>query len=393
MASVALPIIRRREGVKKNRAHGARPASIACVVAVRIEASAVDLLTVGTAFPAHRVEQSVATGSLAALWGQRGARVDAIERLHRSVGVEQRYLTLPIDDYIVPRSFTASNDLFVRHATDLAEAAVRDALDRAGLAASDLDMLALVTSSGLAVPSIDARLANRLDLRRDLKRLPLFGLGCVGGAAGLARCAEYVKAFPGDVALLVCVELCSLTFQADDTSAANLVATGLFGDAAACAIVAGERWATERECSRTRILGSRSVLRPNTEEVLGWRIGESGFRVVLGSELPAVACEALRDDVDRFLTPHGLGRDDVGLWLVHPGGPKVLRSIEAALALPSGALRYSWQGLRRLGNVSSAAVLCMLREVESDGAPCGAYGLLMGMGPGFSMEMVLLHWT
>src|SRR5262249_3902236 len=178
MASVALPIIRRREGVKKNRAHGARPASIACVVAVRIEASAVDLLTVGTAFPAHRVEQSVATGSLAALWGQRGARVDAIERLHRSVGGEQRYLTVPIDDYIVRVSSPASNALSVRHATERAEAAARDALDRAGLAASDRDMLALVTSSGLAVPSIDARLANRLDLRRDLKRLPLFGLGC-----------------------------------------------------------------------------------------------------------------------------------------------------------------------------------------------------------------------
>lgn len=347
----------------------------------------------GTAFPAHRIEQSVATGSLAAMWDQYGARIDAMERLHRSAGVEQRFLTLPIADYTVPRSFTASNDLFVRHATDLAEAAIRDAFDRAGLAATDLSMLALVTSSGLAVPSIDARLVNRLGLRPDLKRLPLFGLGCVGGAAGLARCAEYVKAFPDDVALLVCVELCSLTFQADDTSAANLVATGLFGDAAACAVIAGERWDGEVDLPRAHILGSRSLLRPNTEEVLGWRIGDSGFRVVLGSELPAIACDALRDDVDRFLAAHGLDRDDVGLWLVHPGGPKVLRGIEAALALPPGALRYSWQGLRTLGNVSSAAVLCMLRDVEADGVPADTYGLLMGMGPGFSMEMVLLRWS
>jgi alkylresorcinol/alkylpyrone synthase len=115
--------------------------------------------------------------------------------------------------------------------------------------------------------------------------------------------------------------------------------------------------------------------------------------VVLGSELPAIACDALRDDVDRFLAAHGLDRDDVGLWLVHPGGPKVLRGIEAALALPPGALRYSWQGLRTLGNVSSAAVLCMLRDVEADGVPDDTYGLLMGMGPGFSMEMVLLRWS
>lgn len=368
-------------------------ASIACVSSVRIHIPVVDLLTVGTAFPAHRIEQSVATGSLAALWDQHGARIDALERLHRSAGVEQRFLTLPIADYSVPRSFTASNDLFVRHATDLAEAAIRDAFDRAGLAATDLSMLALVTSSGLAVPSIDARLVNRLGLRHDLKRLPLFGLGCVGGAAGLARCAEYVKAFPDDVALLVCVELCSLTFQADDTSAANLVATGLFGDAAACAVIAGERWDGEVDLPRAHILGSRSLLRPNTEEVLGWRIGESGFRVVLGRELPAIACDALRDDVDRFLAAHGLDRDDVGLWLVHPGGPKVLRGIETALALPPGALRYSWQGLRTLGNVSSAAVLCMLRDVEADGVPADTYGLLMGMGPGFSMEMVLLRWS
>jgi alkylresorcinol/alkylpyrone synthase len=366
---------------------------IAPVGGGRVQVSFVDLLTVGTAFPAHRIEQSVATGSLAALWDRPGARVEAMQRLHRAAGVEQRYLTLPIDRYGVPRSFTDSNDLFVQHATDLAEAAIRDALDRSGICTSELNMLALVTSSGLAVPSIDARLVNRLDLRRDLKRLPLFGLGCVGGAAGLARCAEYVKAFPGDVALLVCVELCSLTFQADDTSAANLVATGLFGDAAACAVVAGESWAGEQRHPRTNILGSRSLLRPNTEEVLGWRIGESGFRVVLGSELPAIACGALRDDVDRFLGHHGLCRDDVGLWLVHPGGPKVLHGIETALALPPEALRYSWRGLRQLGNVSSAAVLCLLRDVEADGVARGTYGLLMGMGPGFSMEMVLLRWT
>src|SRR5262249_9625818 len=148
--------------------------SIAPVGGVRVEVSFVDLLTVGTAFPAHRIEQSVATGSLAALWDQRGPRVEAMERLHRSPGVDQRCLALRIDRYTVPRSFADSNDLFVQHATDVAEAAIRDALDRSGICTGDVNMLALVTSSGLAVPSIDARLVNRLDLRHDLKRLPLF---------------------------------------------------------------------------------------------------------------------------------------------------------------------------------------------------------------------------
>ena len=308
--------------------------------------------------------------------------------MFEATGVQGRYLTLPIEAYTTPRSFGASNDIFIDVATRLSAEAAREALARAGVPAAAVDLLAVVTTTGVASPSIDARLMNLIEFRPNVRRLPVVGLGCVGGASGLARCAEYLRGAPDEIALLVCVELCSLTFQTADTSSRNLVATALFGDAAAAAVIGGGA----SGATRPRIVESRSVFRHDSEGVLGFAIGDSGFRVVLGGDLPEVAVRGLAGEVDALLAAHGVGRADVGPWIVHPGGPKVLQAVARELGLPTEALEPSWACLRRIGNVSSASVLCILAELMEAPPPRGTWSVMIGMGPGFSVEITLLRW-
>jgi alkylresorcinol/alkylpyrone synthase len=257
--------------------------------------------------------------------------------------------------------------------------------------------------TGLATPSLDARLVNLLGLPPRVKRLPVFGLGCVAGAAGIARAADYVKAWPDQVAVLLSVELCSLTLQREDLSIPNLIASGLFGDGAAAVVVVGaERAAALADAGRAgggvvsvgpEIVATRSVFYPDTERVMGWDISEQGFRIVLSAEVPDMARDHLAGDVDRFLADHGLARADVASWVCHPGGPKVLAAIEEALALPADALALTWESLREVGNLSSTSVLLVLKEtVERHRPPPGSFGLLLAMGPGFCSELVLLRW-
>ena len=274
---------------------------------------------------------------------------------------------------------------------DLGEQAVRRALDAAGLGPKDVDQLVFVTVTGLATPSIDARLANRLGLRSDLKRVPVFGLGCVAGAAGLARLSDLLRGAPGDVGVLLSVELCSLTLQRDDPSVANAVASGIFGDGAAAVVLGGGGRAGGRAGPRVR--ATRSVFYPDTEWVMGWDFRDSGFQVVLSAEVPRITRENVGRDVDAFLASQGLGRRDVRHWVAHTGGPKVLEAFQAALELPPGALDRSWRSLEDVGNLSSASVLFVLGDLLDAGeARPGDRGLLLAMGPGFCSEMVLLEW-
>jgi alkylresorcinol/alkylpyrone synthase len=262
-------------------------------------------------------------------------------------------------------------------------------LARAGLKPSDLDAIFFVSITGVASPSIDARLVNRLGLAPRIRRTPIFGLGCVAGAAGLARAADYVRAYPAQTALLVSVELCSLTIQRDDLSVANLISCGLFGDGAAAVIVTG----AERGLAGPRIVATRSVFYPGTEDVMGWNISEKGFRILLSPEVPEMARKHLGRDTDEFLASEGIERSDIGCWLLHTGGPKVLEAMEEALNLHGGELSVSWECLRKAGNLSSASVLQVLEETMERHRPApGTWGLLAAMGPGFCSELVLLRW-
>jgi alkylresorcinol/alkylpyrone synthase len=206
----------------------------------------------------------------------------------------------------------------------------------------------------------------------------------------LARAADYVKAYPDQVAVLLSVELCSLTLQQEDFSVANLISVGLFGDGAAAVVVAG---ADVPGPAWPEILATRSVFYPNTEYVMGWDVSEKGFQIVLSRDVPDVVEKNLRGDVDSFLGDQGLTREDIGSWVIHTGGPRVLEAATAALHLPDGALQASWDCLRKTGNLSSASVLFVLDEVMKNRRPApGTWGVLAAMGPGFCSELLLLRW-
>lgn len=344
---------------------------------------------VAGAFPKYYYPQQLLLSALQKYWGPKVDNPQFMERLQARIGVDGRYLALPMTEYEGLRGWGKANDHWIEVAVDLGEKALGCALQRAGLNAGDLGAIFFVSVTGIASPSIDARLVNRMQLPANIKRVPIFGLGCVAGAAGIARAADYVLAYPKQVAALVSVELCSLTLQKEDLSIANLISAGLFGDGAAAVLVAGAERATNGPC----ILATRSVFYPDTEAVMGWDVTDQGFRIVLSREVPEVVENNLRADVDAFLSDHKLTRKDIGAWILHTGGPRVLEATEKALELQPGALDASWNCLRRMGNLSSASVLFVLEEVMMNRRPAqGTYSVLAAMGPGFCSELVLMRW-
>ncbi|NDU72269.1 type III polyketide synthase [Actinomadura sp. DSM 109109] len=348
---------------------------------------------VRTVLPDHHYDQREITEAVV---GATGVDRRVVERFHTATRVTGRYLALPIEKYANLDGFTTANGAYVETALSLGERAVRGALEAAGVDASQVDQLVLCSSTGVATPSLDASLAQRLGLRDDVRRVPIFGLGCAAGAAGLSRLHDYLRAWPDHVAVLLCVELCSLTAQRDDDSLANLVASGLFGDGAAAAVAFGNdrgtgpggpgRWGPQ-------ILATRSKLYPGTQRLMGWDVGEHGFKIVLAADLVAHVEATLAGDVAAFLGDHGLAPREVPSWVCHPGGPKVIETIAAAFGLDHGELDLTWDSLGRFGNLSSVSVLNVLEEtIERRRPPEGAPGLLMALGPGFSAEFLLLRW-
>jgi alkylresorcinol/alkylpyrone synthase len=348
---------------------------------------------VAPALPDHRHTQQEITDAFAEVVLPQGADRAVLDRLHRATGVQQRYLALPLDAYAGLAGFGAANDAFIEVGTALGVRAVGEALAAVGLQPEDVDVILATSVTGVAAPSLDARLVPLLGLRPDVRRIPVFGLGCVAGAAGVARLHDMLRGDPDGVAVLLSVELCSLTVQRDDASMANMVGSGLFGDGAAAVVMVGERRAAELGLPGPHVLATRSRLYPGTERVMGWDVGETGFRIVLSAGVPELVEEHLGHDLTAFLGDHDLKLGDVVTWVAHPGGPKVLEAMERVLDLPPTAMRRTWDSLARVGNLSSSSVLHVLADtLAAEPPPAGSPGVLLAMGPGFCSELVLLGW-
>lgn len=347
------------------------------------------ILATSTAYPPHYYSQREVLDALMTYWSGQGRNPAVLERLHTRTGVDGRYFSRRLEEYEALDTWGKVNDVWIEVAQELGERAIDCALKRAALRREEIGAIFFVSVTGVSSPSIDARLVNRMQLSPQIRRIPIFGLGCVAGAAGLSRAADYVRAWPDQIAVLLSVELCSLTWQREDLSVANIISSGLFGDGAAAVLVGGSGIPRRGP----RILATQSVFYPDTEYVMGWDISEKGFQIVLSPDVPKVVLEHLGQDVDAFLEAQGMSRADIGSWIMHTGGPKVLDATAEALGLSRDALEVSWEALRRVGNLSSASVLVVLDEIMKNRRPApGTRSILAAMGPGFCAELLLLEW-
>ena len=346
-----------------------------------------DIAAIGTALPRREYAQPEIERLCAA------AFEDALAPAKRAsifahAGVARRRLVEEASYYFSAPPFSRRNADFLKHASALAEAAIGAALEGAGARHGDVDHVFSVTTTGLLTPSLEAHLAQRLPFKRRLKRTPLFGVGCAGGAVALARAFEYLRAYPEQTALVSATELCSLSFLPRDGSATQLVAAALFADGAAAAVLRGEQAAGKP--ARARIVAAESVLIEDSLDVMGWDFGEDGMRLVLSPRAPELVETHLRAAVEPFLRRHGAAVDRVARFILHPGSARILDACERALDLPAGATEGSRRFLASHGNLSSASVLFILKEALEVLRP-GELAFLAALGPGFACEMLLLE--
>ena len=351
------------------------------------------ILSTKTGFPEHYYPQNTLLTAAQEEWKlKRASIVKPLEQFYTNVKVNGRYLAWTLERYKKPTTFEERNNAYIETALKLGEHTICALLDEVHMSPQEIDQLIIVSTTGIAVPALDARLMNRIPFSREMKRLPLFGLGCVGGAAGIARTADYLQGHPVKAVILFAVELCSLTIQRDDLSMANLIASGLFGDGAAAVLMVGDDHPRAKS-GLPRVIDSQSHFFPQTEHIMGWDVTNSGFKVLLSADIAPLAQSEIRPIMEAFLGKHDLTIADIDHWLVHPGGPKVIQALQNGLTLPDEALSLSWETLAEVGNISSASVLVILDKFMKRVQPKpGKYGVLMAMGPAFCAELVLLKW-
>ena len=346
------------------------------------------IVSVATAVPPHRVSQSEAKEEARKVFADL-PDIDRLIQVYDRAGVEYRHLAFPKSYYIEPRSFGERNRDFIRIASSLGEDAVRTALSRAEIEPGDVDLLIYTTTTGLSTPSVDALIAHRLGLPTGARRIPLFGLGCAGGAGALSIAADQISSRPDATAVVISVELCSLSLIVGEISKVNLVGTALFADGAAAAVLV----TGERTTGGAAILDTQTHLFPETSHFMGWEFSEKGLKLQLSPQVPAFIAEALPQPAKEFLSRNGLTLKDVNHFALHPGGREVLAAYQRGLKLTSEDLGSSRHVLRQFGNLSSASVLFALDEtIKSKKPKPGDLGFLAAMGPGFAAEMLLLKW-
>ncbi|CUH94616.1 hypothetical protein P22_0682 [Propionispora sp. 2/2-37] len=343
------------------------------------------ILSIGTAVPEFQVSQSEIKEVVRVLFHNKIRYLEHMLPIFDHACINRRFLAQPLEWYTQPHSFAERNDLYQIMALQLAEQAAGQAMEKAGISPSDIGMVVFVSSTGIATPTLDTKLIQSLGMSRHVRRLPVWGLGCAGGSAGLARAAEAVQTIQDKVVLLVVVELCSLTFQQNDFSKSNLVGSGLFGDGAAAVLLA-------REGDGPYIMGNYSTLFDHSEGVMGWDIIESGFKVRFSRDIPSIIRNYLPDLVAQACANWQVDKSAIENFVVHPGGVKVLKAYAESLALDDAVFHDAYDVLARYGNMSSATIFFVLEKFLAENAAAGRFGLLLSMGPGFCAEQVLFQW-
>lgn len=355
------------------------------------------IASVSTFAPPNVLSQESATDLTRELFKEKFQDIERLLKVFQNGEIEKRHFSVPMDWFSMAHDFEERNRLYIELATMYGVAAITDCLHqnsflKEDLHPSEIDAIFFISSSGISTPSIDARIMNQLPFSDETRRIPIWGLGCAGGASGMSRAYDYCLAHPKAKVLVLCVELCSLTFQNEDYTKSNLVGASLFADGVACALVCGDEADIETHARKPAILSTASKWMPDSEDVMGWDVKNSGLHVVFSRSIPSIIENWLGPFVHEFLERNGRTKDEIRHFVAHPGGKKVLQAYETSLGFGHSMTELSRKVLREYGNMSSPTVLYVLKEFMEKGPSSGEYGLMAALGPGFSGELLLLQW-
>lgn len=358
------------------------------------------VVSVGIAIPPFELKQQEALEFARELFSKKFKDIERLLTIFDNGQIEKRHFAKDLSWFQKKHTLEEKNNAFIEAAVELGVQAVDHCLHSdiylaEPIAYKDIDAIFYISTTGFATPSIEARIMNHLPFSPHTKRVPIWGLGCAGGASGLARAYEYCLAFPHAKVLVLCVELCSLTFQPNDYSKSNLIGTSLFADGVACALLTGDKVNVHdfsKHPVHPAILDTQSTLMPHSEDVMGWNIKNDGLYVIFSRDIPSIVQSWYGGQVDPFLKQHDLTIKDIRHFIAHPGGKKVLEAYVQALDLPPAMIELSFNVLKQHGNMSSVTVLYVLHEFMQQGAGQDEYGLITALGPGFSSELLLVEW-
>ncbi len=346
------------------------------------------IVGITTALPEYKVDQNEAKEFAEHLFGAHFKDISRLLPIFDNAGIKSRYFSVPTSWFGEDHSLAEKNEIYIRAATDLGAKAVTKVLESTKTNLDDIDYIIYVNTTGLATPSIDARLINKLNLRRNIRRTPIWGLGCAGGAAGLSHAYHYLIGHPSHRALVVAVELCGLTFIHDDFSKSNLVACALFADGAAAALISGD----EVDANGLEILATQSTFYPDSLKVMGWNIVSQGMQVIFDKRIPDIVAEHSDNELNSFLSSNSLAKNDISQYLYHPGGIKVVEAYEKAFSVNGNSFEFSREILRDYGNMSSVTVLYVIsRYLEKLGTGRQGFGVISALGPGFCSESLIIR--
>jgi alkylresorcinol/alkylpyrone synthase len=347
------------------------------------------ITSIAKALPPYRLKQAQVRDYIARRFKNAGHKIDALMPVFKNAQIDERYFSVPLDWFDRERSFQEKNDKYIESSCSLGVEASKACMEKAGVTPEQIDNIIFISTTGLSTPSIDARLANLLKLRPHVKRIQVWGLGCVGGASAIAYAYDYLMAYPDERVLVVAIELTGLTFQQNDYSKSNFVATALFGEGAAAVLLSGD----EVDSGGPEILGTQSTIWPDSLDVMGWNINSEGMQVILSRRISAIVKKYIAENLSTFLENFALELNDVKYIIAHPGGAKVIDAYKEALNLSNGKIDKTAEVLRKYGNMSSVTVLFVLDGYMNDGnIKPGDLGIITALGPGFSSESVLVRF-